>query len=130
MNRCTRQTPAAFAACLFELWRNWKQYSALSQVNSARSGQCKAAVIEGRMAGDAISRFSPGAKKGLIEDALVQPGRDHKSHAIGQAFDLASYQDVKAHAAAICDRIRGMGTALMPPPPLRGEGPWPPVRNE
>jgi hypothetical protein len=40
-------------------------------------------------------------------------------------FNLASYDDVKAHAAAIYDRIRGIGGALMPPPPPRGEGPWP-----
>jgi hypothetical protein len=30
-------------------------------------------------------------------------------HAINKAFDLAGYDDVKAHAAAIYDRIRGIG---------------------
>ena len=45
-------------------------------------------------------------------------------------FNLASYDDVKAHAAAIYDRIRGIGGALMPPPPPRGEGPWPQARIE
>jgi hypothetical protein len=44
--------------------------------------------------------------------------------AMKKAFDLASYDDVKAHAAAIYDRIRGIGGAVMPPPPPRGEGPW------
>ena len=42
-----------------------------------------------------------------------------------KGFNLASYDDVKMHAAAIYDRIRGIGGAVMPPPPPRGEGPWP-----
>jgi hypothetical protein len=42
-----------------------------------------------------------------------------------KAFNLASYDDVKAHSAAIYDRIRAIGGAVMPPPPPRGEGPWP-----
>jgi hypothetical protein len=41
------------------------------------------------------------------------------------AFNLGKYEDVKAHAAAIYDRIRGIGGAVMPPPPPKGEGPWP-----
>jgi hypothetical protein len=45
-------------------------------------------------------------------------------HAMSKAFNLASYADVKAHAAAIYDRIRGVGGAVMPPPPPGGEGPW------
>ena len=44
-----------------------------------------------------------------------------------KAFNLASYADVKAHAAVIYDRIRGIGGALMPPAP---EGPWPPANIE
>jgi hypothetical protein len=43
---------------------------------------------------------------------------------MSKAFNLASYDDVKAHAAAIFDRIRGVGGAVMPPPPPKGEGPW------
>ena len=43
--------------------------------------------------------------------------------AMSKAFDLANYDDVKKHAAAIHDRIRGIG-AVMPPPPPRGDGPW------
>ena len=50
-------------------------------------------------------------------------------HAMSKAFNLADYADVKAHAAAIYDRIRGIGGAGMPPPP-RGEGPWPQSRIE
>ena len=46
-------------------------------------------------------------------------------HAMSKAFNLASYDDVKKNAAAIFDRIRGIGGAVMPPPPPRGEGPWP-----
>jgi hypothetical protein len=42
-----------------------------------------------------------------------------------KGFNLASYDDVKAHAAAIYDRIRGIGGALIPPRPPVGEGPWP-----
>jgi hypothetical protein len=45
-------------------------------------------------------------------------------HAMSKAFNLGSYDDVKANAAAIYDRIRGVGGAVMPPPPPRGEGPW------
>jgi hypothetical protein len=44
--------------------------------------------------------------------------------AMSKAFNLASYEDVKKSAAAIYDRIRGIGGAVMPPPPPRGEGPW------
>ena len=39
-----------------------------------------------------------------------------------KGFNLASYDEVKAHAAAIYDRIRGIGGAVMPPAPPRGEG--------
>jgi hypothetical protein len=47
-----------------------------------------------------------------------------------KGFNLASYEEVKAHAAAIYDRIRGIGGAVMPPPPPRGEGPWEQSRIE
>lgn len=50
---------------------------------------------------------------------------DRDIKAMSKAFNLASYDDVKTHAAAIYDRIRGIGGAVMPPPPPRGEGPWP-----
>jgi hypothetical protein len=50
--------------------------------------------------------------------------------AMAKAFNLANYDDVKAHAAAIYDRIRGIGGAVMPPPPPRGNGPWPQSRIE
>jgi hypothetical protein len=49
---------------------------------------------------------------------------------MSKAFNLASYEDVKARAAAICDRIRSIGADVMPPPPSRGEGPWPQDRIE
>jgi hypothetical protein len=51
-------------------------------------------------------------------------------HAMSKAFNLANYDDVKAHAAAIYDQIRGIGGTVMPPPPPRGEGPWPQSRIE
>ena len=47
-----------------------------------------------------------------------------------KGFNLASYDEVKAHAAAIYDRIRGIGGAVMPPPPPKGEGPWQQSRIE
>lgn len=47
--------------------------------------------------------------------------------AMRRAFNLASYDDVKTHSVAIYDRIRGIGGAVMPPPP-RGDGPWPQSR--
>jgi hypothetical protein len=35
--------------------------------------------------------------------------KDRDVHAMRKAFNLAKYDDVKAHAAAIYDRIRGIG---------------------
>jgi hypothetical protein len=55
---------------------------------------------------------------------------DRDIEGMRKGFNLDSYDEVKAHAAAIYDRIRGMGGALMPPPPPRGEGPWPQTRIE
>jgi hypothetical protein len=49
---------------------------------------------------------------------------------MSKAFNLANYDDVKAHSRQIYDRIRGIGGAVMPPPPPRGEGPWPEERIE
>jgi hypothetical protein len=45
-----------------------------------------------------------------------------------KALDLGKYEDVKKFAGPIYDRIRGIGGAVMPPPPPRGEGPWPQSR--
>lgn len=50
---------------------------------------------------------------------------DRDIHAMSKAFNLARYDDVKAHESIIYDRIRGIGGAVMPPPPPRGEGPRP-----
>ena len=47
---------------------------------------------------------------------------------MAKGFNLATYDEVKAHAAAIYDRIRGIGGAVMPPPPPRGEGQLPQPR--
>jgi hypothetical protein len=55
---------------------------------------------------------------------------DRDVHAMSKAFNLANYDDVKTHAAIIYDRIRGIGGSVMPPPPPRGEGPWPQERIE
>jgi hypothetical protein len=55
---------------------------------------------------------------------------DRDVQAMSKAFNLASYNDVKARAAIIYDRIRGIGGGVMPPPPPRGEGPWPQSRIE
>jgi hypothetical protein len=53
---------------------------------------------------------------------------DRDIQGMKKGFNLASYDEVKAHAAAIYDRIRGIGGAVMPPPPPLGEGPWPQSR--
>jgi hypothetical protein len=37
-------------------------------------------------------------------------------HAMSKAFNLGSYDDVKAHGAAIYDRIRGIGSTVMAAP--------------
>jgi hypothetical protein len=50
---------------------------------------------------------------------------EHDIQAMSKAFNLGNYDDVKAHASAIYDRIRGIGGAVMPPPPPKGAGPWP-----
>ena len=55
---------------------------------------------------------------------------DRDIRAMSKAFNLANYDDVKKHAGAIYERIRGIGGAVMPPPPPRGEGPWPQARIE
>jgi hypothetical protein len=47
---------------------------------------------------------------------------DRDIEGMRKGFNLANYDEVKAHAAAIYDRIRGMGGALMPPPPPQGRG--------
>ena len=45
-----------------------------------------------------------------------------------KGFNLTSYDEVKVHAPAIYDRIRGIGGPVMPPSPPLGEGPWPQSR--
>ena len=41
-------------------------------------------------------------------------------------FDLSNYDDVKNSAQQILQRLKGMGGAVMPPPPAKGgDGPWP-----
>jgi hypothetical protein len=42
---------------------------------------------------------------------------------MSKALNLGNYDDVKKHADAIYDRIRGIGGAVMPLPPPDGEGP-------
>jgi hypothetical protein len=41
---------------------------------------------------------------------------------MSKAFNLGSYDDVKTHAAAIYDRIRGIGGAVMPPSTANANG--------
>jgi hypothetical protein len=55
---------------------------------------------------------------------------DRDIQGMKKGFDLANYDEVKEHASAIYDRIRGIGGPVMPPPPPRGEGPWPQSRIE
>ncbi len=65
------------------------------------------------------------AKPTSFRDDILPLFTERDIRAMSKAFNLSNYDDVKAHAAAIYDRIRGIGGAVMPPPPPRGEGPWP-----
>jgi hypothetical protein len=65
------------------------------------------------------------AKPTSFRDDILPLFTERDIRAMSKAFNLSDYDDVKAHAAAIYDRIRGIGGAVMPPPPPRGEGPWP-----
>jgi hypothetical protein len=47
--------------------------------------------------------------------------------AMAWRLNLAAYDDVKANAALIQNRIQAIGGTVMPPPPPRGDGPWPPA---
>jgi hypothetical protein len=40
-------------------------------------------------------------------------------------FDLSNYDDVKNNAGDILQRLKGVGGPVMPPPPPKGDGPWP-----
>jgi hypothetical protein len=66
------------------------------------------------------------AKPTSFRDDILPLFTERDIRAMSKAFNLANYDDVRAHAAAIYDRIRGIGGAVMPPP--RGEGPWPQER--
>jgi hypothetical protein len=48
---------------------------------------------------------------------------------MSEAFNLGSYDDVKAHAP-IYDRLQGIGGAVMPAWPPKGASPWPQSRIE
>ena len=68
-----------------------------------------------------------GAKTSYAKD--IQPlFTDLDVAGMSWDFDLRSYADVKARAATIANRIRGIGGSVMPPPPSRGDGPWPQAR--
>jgi len=64
------------------------------------------------------------AKPVSFQEDILPLFTERDIHAMSKAFNLVSYGDVKTHADAIYDRIRGIGGAVMPPPPPRGEGPW------
>jgi hypothetical protein len=64
------------------------------------------------------------AKLTSFQSDILTLFTDRDIRAMSKAFNLASYDDVKKHAAVIYDRLRGIGGAVMPPPPPRGEGPW------
>jgi hypothetical protein len=68
------------------------------------------------------------AKPTSFRDDILPLFTERDIRAMSKAFNLSNYDDVKAHAAAIYDRIRGVGGAVMPPPPPRGDGPWPQER--
>ena len=64
------------------------------------------------------------AKPTSFQNDILPLFTERDIRAMSKAFNLANYDDVKTHAAIIYDRIRGIGGAVMPPPPPRGEGPW------
>jgi hypothetical protein len=64
------------------------------------------------------------AKPTSFQSDILPLFTERDIRAMSKAFNLASYDDVKTHAAIIYDRIRGIGGAVMPPAPPRGEGPW------
>jgi hypothetical protein len=68
------------------------------------------------------------AKPTSFQDDILPLFTERDIRAMSKAFNLSNYYDVKAHAAAIYDRIRGIGGAVMPPPPPKGDGPWPQER--
>ena len=70
------------------------------------------------------------AKPTSFQEDILPLFTERDIRAMSKAFNLASYDDVKKHAAVIYDRIRGIGGAVMPPPPPRGEGPWPQAHIE
>jgi hypothetical protein len=70
------------------------------------------------------------AKTTSFQTAIRPLFTDRDIQGMIKAFNLAKYDDVKKNAAAIYDRIRGIGGAVMPPPPPKGEGPWPQSRIE
>jgi hypothetical protein len=70
------------------------------------------------------------AKPTSFRDDILPLFTERDIRAMSKAFNLSNYDDVKAHAAAIYDRIRGIGGAVMPPPPPKGDGPWPQERIE
>ena len=79
--------------------------------------------------GQGVSRDHPNKVTNMAKVTSYQSDirplfTERDIQAMSKAFNLASYDDVKAHAAIIYDRIRGIGGAVMPPPPPRGEGPW------
>jgi hypothetical protein len=68
------------------------------------------------------------AKLTSFQSDILPLFTERDTRAMSKAFNLASYNDVNAHAATIYDRIRRIGGAVMPPPPPKGEGPWPQAR--
>src|SRR5665213_2988245 len=76
-----------------------------------------------------FERNRTGQRKLLSADRCRHGRSVARRHAMSKAFNLTSYDDVKRHAAAIYDRIRGVGAPACRPPP-RGEGPWSQSRIE
>ena len=68
------------------------------------------------------------AKPTSFQDDILPLFTERDIRAMSKAFNLSNCDDVKAHAVAIYDRIRGIGGAVMPPPPPKGDGPWPQER--
>ena len=100
-----------------------------SQVKGKRSGEivkagrrAVSALSSGRRGQDIVGSFQPVrtmARLTSYQSDIRPLFTERDIRAMSKAFNLASYDDVKAHAAVIYDRIRGIGGNVMPPPPPR-----------
>src|SRR6202522_1775039 len=94
--------------------------STMEKLNKGESVEHELFIIQ-----ENLTHGGPMTKLTSFEADIRPLFTDRDIRGMSKAFNLANYDDVKMHANAIYDRIRGIGGAVMPPPPPKGEGPWP-----